>query len=76
MKQQDVHYSMQIGPAFQFLVFDDDEVIGKVDVVAAFEEALVLPATRVGIEHDGEVLDALVAHHAQFFDAPALEGIA
>ena len=67
---------MQVRAALQFLVLDDDEIIGEINVVAPFEEALVLPTPRVGIEHDRQVLDALVAEHAQFLDGPRLESIA
>ena len=76
VQQQDVDHRVQVGAALQLLVLDDDEVVGKIDVVLALEKALVLPALGVGVEHDGQILDALVAHHAQFFDGSALEGVA
>ena len=37
-----LHEGWQVGPALQFLVLDDDEVVAEVDVVAPLEEALVL----------------------------------
>jgi hypothetical protein len=43
VQQQDVDHRMQVGPAFQFLVLDDDEVIGKVDVVAPSKKRSYCP---------------------------------
>mmetsp|Transcript_41597 Transcript_41597/g.97608 ORF Transcript_41597/g.97608 Transcript_41597/m.97608 type:complete len:291 (+) Transcript_41597:255-1127(+) len=76
VQQQDVDHCMQIGPALEFLVLDDDEVVLEVDAVAALEEALVLAAPGIGVEHDRQVLDARVFAHAQLLDRAGLEGVA
>ena len=76
MQQQDVHDRVQVGAALQLLVLNDNEIVAEIDVGAALEEAFVLPPFCIGVEHDREILDALVVDRAEFFERAGAKGIA
>ena len=76
VQQKDVDHRVQVGPALEFLILDDYEIVAEIDVGPALEEALVLPTLGVRVEHDRQVPYALVTVDAKFLDGPGLEGVA